>query len=89
MSVAGIVMRGSSQLECLGPLVATGNRSEATWYDHWATDVQNDRVMSAQEARELTMIERARHETGRTMSAAEAIEWYEGWRAEREAADAE
>ena len=40
------------------------------------------------EARALTMIERARRETGRTMSADEAIRWYEGWRAEREAAEA-
>jgi hypothetical protein len=53
------------------------------------TDVRNDRVMSAEEARGLTMIERARRETGRTMSADEAIRWYEGWRAEREAAAAE
>jgi hypothetical protein len=53
------------------------------------TDVRNDRVMSAREARELTMIERARQETGRTMTAEQAISWYEAWRAEREAADAE
>jgi len=45
--------------------------------------------MSAEKARALTMIERARHETDRKMSADEAIRWYEGWRAEREAADTE
>lgn len=59
------------------------------WYAQVMTDVRNDRVMSAQEARELTMIERARRETGQTMTADEAIRWYEGWRAAREAADAE
>jgi hypothetical protein len=53
------------------------------------TDTCNDRVMSAREARELTMIERARRETGQEMAADEAIRWYEGWRAEREAAEAE
>lgn len=42
--------------------------------------------MSAQQARELTMVERARRETGQTMTPEEAIEWYEAWRAEREAA---
>ena len=31
------------------------------------------------------MIERARYETGQVMTAEEAIRWYEGWRAEREA----
>jgi len=45
--------------------------------------------MSAREARELTMIERAGRETGRVMTAEEVIRWYEGWRAEREAADTE
>ena len=44
--------------------------------------------MGAEEARSLTMIERARRETGRTMSADEAIRWHEGWRAEREGAEA-
>ena len=45
--------------------------------------------MSAREARELTMMDRARRETGQTMTAAEAIQWYEAWRAEREETDAE
>lgn len=35
------------------------------------------------------MIERARRETGRTMTADQAISWYKAWQAEREAADAE
>lgn len=61
----------------------------AGYYDDVVTDVRKDRVMTAQEARELTMIERARRETGQTMSADQAIEWYEAWRADREAAETE
>ena len=46
------------------PLSLGQARRRPGCYDDVVTDVRNGRVMSAQEARELTMIERARRETG-------------------------